>query len=526
MMDSAAQAATFGEVIGRHARTFPDGLALRFGARGTTYAGLDRQSDEIAQALLASGLAPGDRIAHLGKNSDRAILLLIGAAKAGIVLVPIIWRLAPGEIHYILEDSGARILFVDGSQAGSAAGLALPGLRIVQVDGTPADAEWQAFETWQATQPDRPVAVTVRADDVILQIYTSGTTGKPKGAMLTHANATRYRAIVDAAGLDWLTSTPGETALLCLPFGHIGGAGQALLILHAGQEMIIHPEFEPGAVLEAIEVHRLQRMFLVPAALQILLAHPRADSTDFSSLRYFSYGASPIPVPLLEAGIARLGCQFMQVYGMTETWGGVVALPPEDHDPARRHLLSAAGKPMPGVEVRIRDAEGHILPPGQIGEVEVRSPSNMVGYWNRAEATAETLLADGWLRTGDAGRLDHEGYLYIEDRIKDMIITGAENVYPAEVESVIYGHADVADVAVIGVPDDKWGEAVKAIVVPRPGASPDPAAIIAYARQHLAGFKCPKTIEFIDVLPRNPSGKILRRTLREPYWAGHSRRVN
>ena len=510
-------APTFGAVIERHARERPDAIALRHGDRTTSFAELDRLANRIAHALLRRG-RPGNRLAYLGKNSDRAIALTLGAAKAGMVLVPIVWRLANEEIAHIVSDSEAAILFTDTDLAAQA--RALPGgtIDVVEID-TELDA-------WIADAADTAPAVAVDADDILLQIYTSGTTGRPKGAMLSHANATRYRQYIDAAALDWLKDTPAESALLAMPFGHIAGVGQALLILLSAEEMIIHREFDPGEVLEAIETHRLRRLFLVPAALQILLAHPRAATTDFSSLRYFSYGASPIPVPLLEAGMARLGCEFVQVYGMTETWGGVVALPPEDHDPARRHLLAAAGKPMPGVDIRICDAEGNIVGPGETGEVEIRSPSNMKGYWRQEEATRATLREGGWLRSGDAGMIDAEGYLFLQDRIKDMIVTGAENVYPAEVESALYGHPDVADVAVIGIPDAQWGEAVKAIVVAAPGATPDAAAIIAHARARIAGYKCPKSIDFVDALPRNPSGKILRRQLREPYWAGFERRVN
>lgn len=525
-LSQTGNAPTFADIVAKHAREQPDAIALRYLGRTTSYDELDRLSGRIANGLLRQ-CRPGDRIAYLGKNSDIAVALTIGIAKAGMVLVPVIWRLAPEEIAYIMADSAAKILFVDEELASQALALPSAPAAIIQTDGAPASQSWAGFSDWlPGGADDAPSGVAIDADDVLLQIYTSGTTGRPKGAMLTHANATRYRQFIDASDLEWLKAAPGETALLAMPFGHIAGVGQALLILLSGEEMIIHREFDPGNVLDAIETHRLKRLFLVPAALQMLLAHPKAGTADFSSLRYFSYGASPIPVPLLEAGMARLGCEFFQVYGMTETWGGVVALPPEDHDPARRHLLASAGKPMPGVELRIRDADGNIPGPGETGEIEVRSPSNMRGYWQQPDATRAALSDDGWLRTGDAGMIDDEGYVFIQDRIKDMIISGAENIYPAEVESAIYGHPDVADVAVIGVPDAKWGEAVKAVVVPADGSTPDPAAIIAFARERIAGYKCPKSVDFIDALPRNPSGKILRRELREPYWAGYARRVN
>jgi long-chain acyl-CoA synthetase len=247
---------------------------------------------------------------------------------------------------------------------------------------------------------------------------------------------------------------------------------------------------------------------------------------DFSRLKYILYGASPIPLDLLRECVEVFGCGFCQQYGMTETCGTIVYLPPEDHDPAGNPRMRAAGLPMPGVELKIVDETGKPLPPHVVGEVVTRSTANIAGYWKLPDVTATVIDEEGWLRTGDAGYLDDDGYLYILDRIKDMIISGAENIYPAEVEIAIYGHPDVAEVAVIGVPDETWGEAVKAMVVPKAGTHPEPADIIAFARTRIASFKAPKSVEFIDALPRNAAGKILRRILREPFWADRERGVN
>jgi long-chain acyl-CoA synthetase len=293
-----------------------------------------------------------------------------------------------------------------------------------------------------------------------------------------------------------------------------------------GAKGVIAREFDPFKVLDFIEKDRISKMFMVPAALQIVVRQPRARQVDYRRLKYILYGASPIPLDLLRECIEVFGCGFCQQYGMTETTGTIVYLPPEDHDPAGNQRMRSAGLPLPGVEIRILDESGNPLPPNTVGEVATRSHSNMRGYWKLDEATAAAMDADGWLRTGDAGYLDADGYLFIHDRVKDMIISGGENVYPAEVESAVYGHPDVAEVAVIGVPDEKWGEAVKAVVVPKPGATIDPADIIAFARTRIAAFKVPKSVDVIAALPRNASGKILRRELREPYWAGHTRRVN
>lgn len=267
-------------------------------------------------------------------------------------------------------------------------------------------------------------------------------------------------------------------------------------------------------------------MFIVPAALQMVIQHPKAASTDFSGIKFLMYGAAPMPLELLKEAVRTMPqAGMLQVFGMTETCGSVSLLPPEDHSLEGNERMRSAGKAMPGVEIKIVDVDGDELPRGEIGEIAVKSPSNMLGYWNLPDAT-KSSLRDGWMHTGDAALMDADGYIYIQDRIKDMIISGGENVYPAEVESAIYGHPAIAEVAVIGVPDDTWGEAVKACVVCKPGENVDEGDVIAYARERVAAFKAPKSIDVIDVMPRNPSGKILRRQLREPYWAGQERQVN
>ena len=311
-----------------------------------------------------------------------------------------------------------------------------------------------------------------------------------------------------------------------MPCFHISGTGTGLGTMFAGTGAIVLPEYDPTKALEMIEQFNISKIFMVPAAIQIMLNHPRVHEVDFSRLKYITYGASPIPLELMRAAMDRFGCGFVQMYGMTETSGTIVTLNPEDHDPAGSPRMLSVGKPLPGVEIKIIDGEGQELPAGQIGEIATRSIKNMKGYWNNPKATASTIDADGWLKTGDAGYLDEDGYLYIRDRVKDMIISGGENVYPAEVENAIYSHPKVADVAVIGVPDEKWGEAVKACVVVKKNESLTEAEVIAHARRHIAGYKCPKTVDFIDVLPRNPSGKVLRRELRAPYWEGKDRAVN
>lgn len=515
---------TYGALLHRHALAKPDAIALRFAGRDTRFDTLDTHVNAVANALLASGVTKGDRIAYLGKNSDLAVELTLGAARAGVVFVPVIWRLASPEVERILEDSGARMLFVEPAFAGNGKQAEQRGLAVVLM-AEEAAYGWSSFTAWRDSASSTTPPVHVTPEDLVLLLYTSGTTGTPKGVMLSHANGTSLRAGLLEAGIDWVAAGADEAVLVAMPYGHIAGVGSVLNAVQAGQEMVILAEFDPGEVLKAIQTHRIPRLFLVPAAIRLLLDHPDQPHTDLSSVRVLGYGASPIPIELLRRTISLLGCGLTQFYGMTETWGTVVALPPEDHRPGNLSRLSAAGKALPGVELRILDTDGRELPVGATGEVAIRSAANTRGYWNRPEETRRALTSDGWLRTGDAGRRDHDGYLFILDRVKDMIISGAENVYPAEVESAIYGHPDVADVAVIGVPDPVWGEAVKACVVLRAGACPDAASVIAWARERIAGFKCPKTVDFVESLPRNPSGKILRRQLREPYWP-RGRQIN
>jgi long-chain acyl-CoA synthetase len=350
--------------------------------------------------------------------------------------------------------------------------------------------------------------------DVVVQLYTSGTTGVPKGVLTTHAN---LAAAADAAPL-WGFDAE-SMSLTPLPMFHIGGIGWAYLGLCSGATTILVSEFVASDVLDALERHRVTNAVLVPTMLQLLTEVPGAADRDYSALRSIAYGASPITTPVLSAALRTFGCSFFGVYGLTESTGGIVHLEPHDHDPdgPRAHLLRAAGKPFPWVQIRIVDSTTCAdLPPNETGEVWVKAPNVMAGYYDRPDDTA-TALADGWLRTGDGGYLDDEGYLFLTDRIKDMIVSGGENVYPIEVEDVLAHHPDVTDVAVIGVPDDRWGETVMALVIARPGAAPTADELVQFARERLASYKLPRIIRFVDELPRSPTGKVLKRELRERY---------
>jgi fatty-acyl-CoA synthase len=525
-MSDIADAANLADIIRAQGKTRGYTTAFEFEGRRTSFAGLDIHTNRVANALIALGLKPGDRIAYLGKNSDIYFELLLGAMKANVVMAPVNWRLAGPEIAFIVEDCKAAVLFMGPEFVEQVRSIQsqLPSVRtFMTTEGGASD--WLDFAAWRDAQSGDDPKVPIGEKDIAIQLYTSGTTGKPKGAMLSHAN---FLSLVRAGGVerpDWNKWSNDDVSLVAMPVFHIGGSGWGVLGLYHGAKGVIAREFDPTKVLDFFEKSGITKLFMVPAAMQFVVRQPRAREVDFSKLKYMLYGASPIPAALLKECIEVFKCGFVQMYGMTETTGTIVALPPEDHVEGLDRMRSA-GKALPGVELAILDADGNKLPPGEVGEIATRSGSNMAGYWNLPEATAKTLDADNWLRTGDAGYMDSDGYLYIHDRIKDMIISGGENIYPAEVESAICDHPDVAEVAVVGVPDAQWGEAVKAIVVMKSGKKATPADIIGFTRTRIAGFKTPKSVEFIEALPRNASGKILRRHLRDPYWVGKDRQVN
>jgi len=519
---------TLGDLARLQAAQRPQKIAFDFEGRQTSFADLNRQSNQVANGLLAFDLQKGERVAYLGKNSDIYFELLMGISKAGGVTTPINWRLAAAEIAYILNDCKARILFVGSEFAALVRSIEskLPNVEHI-VCTEPCDQQYRTYHDWRNAQseddPKRPLA----SEDDALQLYTSGTTGHPKGAVLSNGALLTMRerdAAEDAP--DWSKWSAEDVSLVAMPCFHIGGTGWGLTGIYHGATGVIMREFDPLKVLDFIDRYRISKIFMVPAAMQIVVNQPKAKEVDFSPLKYMLYGASPIPLDLLKTCMDVFKCGFVQMYGMTETAGTIVALPPEDHDPNGNEKMRSAGKPLDGVEIAILDEQGRRLPPYEVGEIATRSPANMTGYWNLPEATEKTLDSEGWLRTGDAGYLDEDGYVYIHDRVKDMIISGGENIYPAEVENAIFGHPKVADVAVIGVPDEQWGEAVKACVVVKEGEKLTESEVIAWARDRIAAYKCPKSVDLIDALPRNPSGKILRRDLRKPYWEGKERSIN
>ena len=483
-----------------------------------SFAQLDEASSRVANALTATGVGTGDRVAVLSKNTPEFFELAFACAKIGAIVVGLNWRLAPPEISAIVTDARPSVMFVSAPERTLFDPAAVPfELRTIEL-GTEYDA-WKA-----GGSPLDPGGVGL-PDDVCLLLYTSGTTGLPKGVMLTHrgvsftARSAREIWDMDAASVN----------IVAMPLFHIGGVGYSLSNMSQGGHTVLMREVDTAAIIRAIEEHRVTHAFFVPSVIQLLLATPGVDGADLTSLELLVYGASPIGDAVLRQAIDVFGCQFMHLYGMTEATGSVVGLPPEDHHPdgERSYLLRSCGKPLPWVELRVIDPDRLDDVEGTaVGEIWVRSEAVTPGYWGKPNETAAAIVGDGWLRTGDAAYRDADGYVYLFDRFKDMIVSGAENVYPAEVENVLADHPAVAEVAVIGVPHERWGETVKAIVVLRPDHVVEPSELIAFARTRLGRFKCPTSIDFTEVLPRNASGKLLKKELRVAYWPADGRAIN
>lgn len=501
--------------------------ALVMGPHQVSYSELDENSKRVCNGLLAMGLDRQSRVAILCANRTEFFEIWQGASMAGHVQTPINTRLASQEIAFIINDSQAKVLFVDENIAAQVLEVAdgLTGLRHIFILGTQQGSGrgtatfGRCYFDWrQGLSADEP-AVSAHPDDTVVQMYTSGTTGFPKGVELGHSGV-----LACVSSMMGETAWPaGEITLVTAPLFHTAGSAYAHCALQSGGTIVLLDELSPARVLEAIGEHGVNQALFVPALIRMVLDLPACRSTDFSSLQRILYGASPVPDSTLREALEVFACDFEQGYGLTESVGPVAMLRPGDH--ATGSKLQSCGKAVPGTEIRVVDSAGNNCAIGEVGEIIISGLQLMKAYWNRPDATNE-VIRDGWLYSGDAGYFDSDGYLFIHDRLKDMIVSGGENVYPAEVENVLTTCDKVSEVAVIGVPDEQWGEAVKAIVVKTPGSDLSADDVAAFARRHIAAFKCPKTVDFVDSIPRNPAGKILKKVLREPYWADHERRVS
>jgi acyl-CoA synthetase (AMP-forming)/AMP-acid ligase II len=508
------------------ARARADRPALSCAGRETSYGELHRRACRVSQALLAARLGLGARIALLDKDSEHSFELAFGIALARGVVLGINWRLAPREIAYILKDGEVRALFVGAEFFAKVEAIEaeLPADILIVALRAP-HTRWPSLESFLAGQPSRDAEHELGPEDPAVQMYTSGTTGHPKGVVLPGRSFFAVVRSLQAHGDAWIGWSERDVALSCFPSFHIGGFWWAMTALSAGAKLAIVDSFTAWRVLELIASERIDKICMVPSMLQLLLLEPSCASTDTSSLRHVVYGGSPIPLPLLQQAMARFGCEFAQIYGLTETGNTAVCLRPEDHREPGHERLRAAGRPYPGVRAKIIGPAGETLAARGVGEICLHSPANMLEYWRQPEASARTLQG-GWVHTGDAGWIDEQGYVYVCDRVKDMIISAGENIYPAEIESVLAGHPAVAEVAVIGIPDERWGEQVKALVVLRAGQRATQRELITWAQPQLADFKLPRSVDFIAELPKTSSGKIKKAELREPHWRGRERRVN
>jgi fatty-acyl-CoA synthase len=515
------EARTLTARMARHARTRPDHVAIICEDRETTYAGLHRESNRTAHALLAAGLRPGHRVAYFGRESEHYYDIALGCAKAGTVLVPINWRLTAREVDHVLRDSGAELMFVapDLRPVVDRVRPDLPGLTTV----VEVDAEGAGLLAWKAGQPDTELDPGTGPDDPFVQMYTSGTTGLPKGVVLAHRTYFTFQDNMARAGLDWIDWLPTDRALVSFPGLHSGGMAWFMFGIVAGSTNVIMRMFVAEEAVRLIARHRVTNTFAAPAMLQMMLDEPTATPEAFASLRKVTYGGAPMPEALMRRCVEEFGCELAQMYASAETGSVVTCLTPAEHVPGGPKSVSA-GRPCPGNGVRIVDDAGRVLPPGEIGQIEVYSPARLVEYWRNPAATAQ-VLRDGWLVMPDAGYLDQDGYLYICDRINDMIIVSGQNIYPAEVENALCeANPGVAEVAVVGFTDQRWGEGVKAVVVLRPGEQTTPRQLMRSLHGRIANFKIPTRYEFVDRLPRNPTGKVLRRELRDPIREPNARR--
>ena len=502
---------SLGNWFAQRATRSPNRRALTFEGTTLTYGQMLERVDRLALALRAGGVCHGDRVGFLGLNQPAFFETMFATVRLGAIFVPLNFRLTGPELSFIVGDAGIHTLVADSPHQAVIGEVRdeLPVRRYLGVDG--GDDGWEPYAPLLADGAERlAIPDPVVADEVALIMYTSGTTGRPKGAMLTHANLWWN----NTNALHMVDTVEADVTLVVAPLFHIGGLNVTTLVTwQKGGEVVLHRAFDPGACLEAIPRYGVTTMFGVPAMFLFMSQHPGFEAADLTSIRSLICGGAPVPEPLLKVYNGR-GIPIQQGYGLTETSPSVTFLSAE-HGLAK---LGSAGRTPLFCDVRLVDAEGRVLEePLARGEVCVQGPNVMKGYWNRPDATAAAIDAEGWFHTGDVGYLDEDGFLFIADRVKDMVISGGENVYPAEVESVLYEHPAVGEIAIVGLPDERWGEAVVAVVAARAGDGVTLESLREFGGRSLARYKLPTRLHLVDVLPRNPAGKVLKFELRDRF---------
>jgi acyl-CoA synthetase (AMP-forming)/AMP-acid ligase II len=511
---------TLGDIPEFYKRHDSDRLAFTFDGASLSWGAFDEVVNRIAHGLFAKGIKTGDRILYYGKNSLNYYYALFAAAKIGAVFVPLNWRLAGAEIRPIVTDCEPSLALVETDFLLTWRDIAGEGgCRTSTVELNSG----RSLEEWSKAQPAGAPRVNVRFDDAVILLYTSGTTGNPKGVIHTNAslNHSRLSEHLESA-FNWLD---GDCFLNALPNFHLLSVSLSLQCLYNGVAIAIVKQFDPAPVLGGIARDKASLLVLTPTMIQMLLDHPDASKTDFSSLRLTMYAGSPISLGLIKRAIAVMPCEFMQFYGQTETSGPVSLLRPDEHNLEDEQKLKSCGRPLPLISMKVVDSAGNELPSNQPGELLVRAAAASAGYWKQQYETM-ARFRDGWYHTGDVAYRDDEGLFYIHDRVKDMIVSGGENIYSVEVENAVSLHPAVAAVAVIGVPDPRWGEAVKALVIRREGQECSETEIIDFCRTRLAAYKVPKSVDFLEEFPMTGTGKVSKKLLSAPFWQGLERRVN
>jgi long-chain acyl-CoA synthetase len=514
-----------GDIPGRNAGLYPDKTAIIQGDIRVTFSQFDERVNRLANAILGLGSMKGDRIAVLHHNCYQYIELYFASAKIGTPIVPLNYRYNANEILYVIIDSGAKMIFFRKEY--------LSTINIIKKEITSVEhficiddslPGIKNYEEIISMASDIEPVLTLDEEDIAILGYTGGTTGKPKGVMTTHRNiiTSCYNTALERL------LTPNDTHLIIHPIFHAGGANSMFAFSFVGAANVILNASNIDIILKTIQEYKISHLMLVPTMILSIIERPNIESYDLSSLKTIYYGTAPSSIEPLKKAISLFKCNFSQTYGMTETFVPISILKPEDHKlaggPEDDKRMSSAGREVMGVKVKIVDNNGRELERGEIGEIVVKGKNVMKGYWNQPELTKE-VLKDGWLHTGDMGKMDELRYIYIVDRKKDMIISGGENIYAKEVEDVLSSHPAVAGAVVIGVPDDKWGEAVKGLVIKKRGAEVSEEELISFCKSRLASYKKPKSIEFMIEFPKSTAGKVLKRELRQKYWEGRDRKI-
>ena len=515
-----------GNILRRNAKLYPDKTAIIYEEKKYNYSELELRVKKLANGLLLNGVKKGDRVGVLGHPSPQYIELYIAIPKIGAILTPLNCRLSARELKYIINDAEIKMLVMEEEFTDLISSIRSDLISVKSffcVEHKTSDTK--AYEDLITGSLPEVKDPEIEDDDIAVLMYTSGTTGNPKGAMLTHKN---LLSLYMSRFVD-LKFGPDDIYLSSVPFYHTA-AEYALIILYIGGTLVIHSSFEPERFLHDIKSEKITFTLGVPAMINFLVQHMEKypKEYDFSTVKLFLYGASPMPVALLKKAMKAFNCGFLHSYGLTEACPGVCLLKPEEHilqgPPEKVKRLASCGKEIFNVEARVVNQQNIDVRPEEVGEIIVKGDNVMKGYWKLPDET-EKALKNGWLYTGDMATVDDEGYIFIVDRKKDMIISGGENIYPREVEEVLYEHPDILEATVIGVPDEAWGETVKAFVVVKEGKNLSEREAIDFCKKNMASYKKPASVEFMKELPRNPLGKVLKKELRKKYWGNHDRKV-